>query len=691
MRQLRAFHHRIGPGWMLVLGFLLMFSAYEGGRVLNTRPAPFHLWRQADCLSLTANYQAGQPFLQPAIHAQIADNGQSGLSAGEFPIIYWAMGQLWKITGQSEFTYRLFGILLHFIATWFFFQTLRRLLQSDFWALTTALLLFTSPVIVYYSVGFLTDVPAFDLVLIGWYFMVRFAQEQRRRWWVWAMVFFAFATLLKVSAGMSLVAIMALLALATLAPKAFGEHRKLLPPVGFAWVTIAIGLVAIMAWYIHAERYNSQHGGRYTFNSIWPIWEMAPDEVERAWTWARQILVFQVFDTTVWIVLAGAFVALAFNVRRIPWPVALLNGLLLIGVTAYTILWFHALDSHDYYYITPMITLLVLWATFLWWLRRDHPHLFHAPWLKVFFSALLLFNVAYAANNMRMRYTVHGPIDREALLPIYHEHEFTLWNAIDYYGVRSALDMEPTLDALGVGKDELVIYLDDISINGSLYLMGRKGFTDYGHDWSDPATFERLVELGAAYLIFAEDRWLEDPVLQPYLERPLGRHRWAYIYDLRQLPERVENDLVLDAKGAAHASIIARVDTIPCTTPNNTMWCLADGEYPMEIDQLPLEGGGVVRSEVSVKLMFHMDDMSDADEVYLIMAEDAADGPVTNIARRLQNGKMDLRWSLLRHPFTVRNKLYLWNRTGRSFTLEDIQVEVRRFIPEQADLPGHEE
>lgn len=682
MRKLRSLLLRIGPGWILALGFLLMFSAYEGGRVLHTRPAPFHLWRQADCLSLTANYHAGQPFLQPAIHAQIADNGQSGLSAGEFPIIYWAMGQVWKITGQSEFAYRLFGILLHFIATWFFFQTLRRLLQSDFWALTTALLLFTSPVIVYYSVGFLTDVPAFDLVLIGWYFMVRYAQEQQRRWWVWAMGFFALATLLKVSAGISLVAIMALLALATVAPKAFGKHRKLLPSAGFAWITIAIGLVAIMAWYIYAERYNSQHNGRYTFNNIWPIWEMATDEVDRAWTWARQILVFQIFDTTVWVVLSGAFVALAFNVRRIPWPVALLNALLLIGVTAYTILWFHALDSHDYYYITPMITLLVLWATFLWWLRRDHPDLFHARWLKVVFTALLLFNVAYAANNMRMRYTVHGPIDRDALLPIYHEHEFILWNATDYYGIRSALDMEPALDALGVGKDELVIYLDDITINGSLYLIGRKGFTDYGHDWSDPATFERLIDLGAAYLMFAEDRWLEDPVVLPYLERPMARHRWAYIYDLRKLPERVEQEPVLGVSVPDHPAISARVDTLACTAPSSGMWCFTNGEYPLEIDDLPTYGNAVSRAAVSLQATFHMEGMTDVDEVYLILAEDNATGQISNAARRLVNGPADLQWSILRHPGPVSNKLYLWNRSGKPFELEGLHVEVKRVLSE---------
>lgn len=674
MRNLRDFLQRIGPGWMLVLGFVALFSIYEGGHILHQRPYPFHLWRQTDCLSLTANYHAGQPFLQPAIHAQIADGGESGLSAGEFPIIYWAMGQLWKLTGPSEFAYRLFGILLHFLATWAMFSALRRLLGSPFWAITTALLLYTSPVIVYYSMGFLTDVPALDLVLIGWYFLVRFGQEQRQRWWVWAMACFALATLLKVSAGISLVALMALLALATVAPKAFGDRRRLLPSAGLGWATIGAALLAIMAWYLYAEGYNDRHNGRYTFNNIWPIWEMSPEEVRVAWDWARQVLVFQLFDTTVWVVLGLALLALAIHVRRIPWPVALLNGLLIVGVALYTVLWFHALDRHDYYYINPLIAALVLWATFLWWLQRDHPRLFHARWAKGAFALLLLFNVAYAANNMRMRYTVYGPIDKADLLPIYHEHEFEVWNANDYYGLRSALDLGPALDSLGVPADAKVIYLDDITINGSLYLMGRKGFTHYGHDWSDPETFERLERLGARYLIFAEDRWLEDPVVAPLLKTFVARHRWAYIFDLKDQKEREERELFLGAE-APELKLEHRMDTVAC--PRG--WCFLPNEYPLEVRGLPTYGKNVMRAEVIVRGSFTGEGRG---EVLLMLGEDDQEGQIALSERAFTEGPFEFTFQVPRRPPGVRNTLFVWNRSGRTFRLEGLELEVRRWVAE---------
>jgi hypothetical protein len=343
-------------------------------------------------------------------------------------------------------------------------------------------------------------------------------------------------------------------------------------------------------------------------------------------------------------------------------------------VVLYTILWFHALDSHDYYFINPMIALLVLWATFLWWLRRDHPDLFHARWLKVAFTALLLFNVAYAANNMRMRYTVFGPIDPERLLPIYHEHELPFWSATDYYGIRSTLDMGPVLDELGVEPDAKVIYLDDITINGSLYLMGRRGFTNYGHDWSDPETFERLKQLGARYLIFAEDRWLEDPVVAPLLKYFVGRHRWAYIFDLQEREEREERWILLDGSGVSEG-VTFRLDTVACPVG----WCFQDGEYPMELRELPTYGKDVLRAEVILRGIFR----GEGDgEVLLMLGEDDDERQIALTERLIPDGPFELVFPVPRRPPAVRNTLFVWNRSGAPFSLNGLEVEVRRWVAE---------
>jgi hypothetical protein len=247
--------------------------------------------------------------------------------------------------------------------------------------------------------------------------------------------------------------------------------------------------------------------------------------------------------------------------------------------------------------------------------------------------------------------------------------------------------MGPVLDSLGIGRDELVIFLDDITINGSLYLMGRKGYTNYGNDWSDPATFERLIARGARYLMFAEDRWLEDPVVKPYLDRPITRHKWVRIYDLYKGPETEENDLVLAAGSPLHPAVKARVDTIPCEGAGAARWCFGSGEYPLEMDELPAYGKQVLRTEVIVRGVFHMDGALATDESLLILAENDANGQISNEGKRLVEGPFEFRWMLLRHPYEVRNKLYLWNRSGKPFSFEGLKVEVRRVMMGEGNGP----
>lgn len=659
------------------MGFVILFSAYEGGRILNTRPNSFHLWRQTDCLSLTANYAAGRSFLEPEIHARIADEGTSGNSAGEFPLLYWSMGQLWKLIGPSEFAYRLFGILLHFLATWALFKAMQRLLENGFWAASSALLLFTSPVIVYYSPGFLTDVPAFDLAIIGWYFIVRHAQEQRRRWWALAMVCFALAALLKVTAGMSLLALAGMFALVLLLPGASAAYRRIFPSIGFGWFTIAAAVASILAWYVYADGYNDLHNGRYTFNSVWPLWDMTEEEIDRAWTFGKRILVFQVFDTSVWLALLLAFTVLAVNVRSVPWPVTVLNLTLLIGVVIYTILWFHALEGHDYYFINPMIALLVLWVSFLWWLRTHRMDLFRAQWIKVLFLVLLCYNGAYAANNMRMRYTVFEGVDPDRVLPTYHEHELPLWSADDYYHLRSALDMGPALDSLGVAKDALVIYLDDQSINGSLYLMGRKGWTNYGNDWSDPATFNTLISRGARYLIFSDPKWWNDPVVEPLLRERIGTHAWANVFDLNTSRELSDTVIIWSEHGAANISSY-RVDTSGCDVKGSGL-CLSRSEYPFEIKGLPLHDNEVLRSVLHVSGVSVGPSMNGIPEWKFQLGQNDGRDQVSLLEHAIRPGAFDFQWTIHRDRRSVSNTLFIWNRTGEQIRIKDLEVRVIQY------------
>jgi len=679
MDVLRRIHSLIGGRVLFLIGFLALCGAYEYGRVMNLRPLPMHLWRQTDCLSLTWNYYAGgASFASPQIHAQMADGGTSGYSAGEFPLLYWSVAQIWKLTGQSEFAYRLVGLILHFFAAYALFLTLRRLLKSDFWAIGISLLWSTSPVIAYYTVGFLTDVPAFDLAVIGWYFFVRYATEQKKRHWVFTLAFWALATLLKVTAGMSLVAVLAIYAFATLRPKSMGELSTVFPKSKFGWGVVLVALAIIMAWYVHAAIYNEQHQGKYTFNGFWPLWEMDAQQIDNAIQYARDILVFQLFDTSVWLLVGIALIGLVKGRKQVPGAVLLLNALLLIGTVIYSILWFHALDGHDYYFINPLIALLVPVVSWAWWLRKYHADLFNAAWLRWAILGLLCYNVAYAANNMNMRSNPNSEMDRKDLLPLYHSEELKYWNSLRRNSLQDLLTITPYLRSLGIAPGDQVVCIDDPTINASLYFMGQPGRTGYGCGPDRAVSISEYAGRGAKYLVITEQGTRNDPAMQILYGHPLGVYGETYIYDLRDLDRAFKAETIYQQISGTGIPLPHRTNAMPCAKGAN--WCFGGEQYPLEIDGLPINTlPGATHTEVVVRGTIHWEQgYTDGGE--LILSEDDAEQQITLLPRSLGEGPFEHRYSVLTHQQPTRNKLFFSNGSGNGFELEGFEISVKQYF-----------
>lgn len=87
----------------MVLLSLLYLTPMLGEGMMRT-----HMWRQADCLSITHHYYTGNPFLEPEMHIQLGHNYTTGKSAGEFPVLYYMVAGFWKVFGKSYLSFRLF-------------------------------------------------------------------------------------------------------------------------------------------------------------------------------------------------------------------------------------------------------------------------------------------------------------------------------------------------------------------------------------------------------------------------------------------------------------------------------------------------------------------------------------------------------------------------------------------------------
>ena len=171
----------------------IVFAAFYYDSVLNKGPLNVHLLRQTDCLSITRNYSECASFLKPETNILLADDNTTSLSVAEFPVLYYIVGIIWKLFGESYFSYRLFYLLILFAGLFAFYKSLRIILNNNFWATTISLLLFTSPVYVVYGVSFLTDVPAFSFVLIALYFFLQYHRKKAQKLFFISIVFFALA------------------------------------------------------------------------------------------------------------------------------------------------------------------------------------------------------------------------------------------------------------------------------------------------------------------------------------------------------------------------------------------------------------------------------------------------------------------------------------------------------------------
>jgi hypothetical protein len=666
---------RIHPfGWLLLL-LLVLHGVYGTYDVLLLRPQAHHLWRQTDCLSLAWNYyDTTWNLFEPAVHNQFAKDNLSGRSAGEFPLLYWLVGLLWRITGPSEFLYRALLFGLHLLGTLALFDAVRRITGSAFWAGCIAVLVHVSPVLVYFSVAFLTDVPAFDLVLIGWWCVVRYGEEQRIGWWLKAMICFALAMLLKMTAGMSLVALTLVLLDATIRRDPSQGRWSLFAGSLREWTFLFVGMAAVLGWYAYAASYNATHGAKYTFNALWPIWDLDADSRARVWRVGLDIVLPQLMDRSLQVILLFAVLGYLLRIRREHRQVFLFVGALLMGVLLYILFWFQALDNHDYYFINPMILVVVIAVVALHALLRDRPGAAHSPWVRVAAIGLLLYNMAYTNTNMAMRYDGSGQLSAVELWPRPSTKEVDHWNGVGLGPLKELVHIRPALAELGITPTDKVIFLDDGTINASLVLMGNRGWTSFGWGVLDPGVIDRLIDRGARYLLFVEDRWLSDPRLFPYLRSPKGVVGKVRIIDLRAAERAVTCVAILDQGARTTAEPRMRLDTMACSLGSST-WCFNAGEYPFEVVHLVAPEPTALFSELFVQARFEWDVPPNGD-AELVFTEDGPNGPVSYQQVELQDGLVAARFVVHAADTMVTNKLYIVHRSAGGFRIRDLHIDV---------------
>lgn len=524
--------HKSSFGFAILLLTLALVYSFPG--IMTLRPSGVHQWRQTDCLSITANYyDHGMNFFEPEIHCFISDDLTTGKTMGEFPATYYFVAALWKVFGRHEWIYRLFTMLLFMAGIWCFFKTLFAFFQNFLWSAILAGSLMTAPLLVYYGTGFLSDVHAFSFVLIAGWVFYRYVITNKKTLLITAVLLFTLAGLLKVTALLLFLTLGGLFILEWFGLKLIPngrifQHRLLT----LGLFGIALSLVA--AWYIYAEHYNTIHGGKYTFNNIWPLWEAPSARLSEIVKKFRAIIVYQIFPKPWFYVLGLMVLLIVLHVRSLPKFITFGLAILSLGCATYVVLWFQAFDVHDYYLTNLYVLPAAITASFLYLVSLKWREYSGTRSVQFILCGLFFWGVLYTSSNMNMRF--YAKEENNYLLSGSQAevdfYKYTKW-AYDNE-TRQLEHIEPYLEKLGITPNDLVITQPDPSFNINLYLMNRRGWSAMGDEANTEQGIIRRIEKGAKYLIVTNNRVsIEHPHLKKFLVHPIGAYQNILIFDLR--------------------------------------------------------------------------------------------------------------------------------------------------------------
>ena len=518
----------------------ILFFAYRYPFSIQKGPYSIHMWRQADCLSITKNYlEDGFQFFKPSIHWTNHDNKDQVVS--EFPIIYYIVALIWHVFGQHEFIFRLINLSIVFIGLFYLFKLSHEILSDNFWSYYIPIFLFTSPILVFYSNNFLMNAPSFGLVLIGLYHYWRYVKSSKSRFLYTSIIIFLFAGLLKATALLSFTAIFVI----HLVSHSKMVRNKLdLPVIGKLVHVIPMLLVyiIIIAWVSWAKEYNEQNITGIFLQGLLPIWDA--DNLYDGLYFGTQLYTFLMpayFNHTAVVIITALFIWLVLRFRKTHRYLITLTTMCFLGTLGFLLLFFKAFTGHDYYLMNLLVIIPLTLITFLHYMKHNGISLFWSKNFKGLAITALLLLIYNAMVIQRLRYDMGDTFVKHTIILDDNTKRFWKFNQEEYDRRFKALSsITPYLRELGIQRSDLVISLPDQSPNITLYLMDQKGRTEFGHGNLDGTDrIERIIISGTKYLIINDPHFLNRDYIQPYLNNKIGEYENIQIFDLNRsdLPE----------------------------------------------------------------------------------------------------------------------------------------------------------
>jgi hypothetical protein len=519
---------------LFFISIVLISFLYDYPKILSYRPNATHQWRQVDGAAIALNYYADTlSFFKPAIQMSLPDGNNKAVS--EFPIIYFSVAILWRLFGYHEFIFRLLDLIIVYVGLFYLFKLLNKIFNGVFWALLITILLFSSPVLVYYSNNFIPNAPAFGLVLAGWYYFYHFTRENKNKYLYLFIFFFLLAGLIKITSLMSFCIVSLLFLLEVIGLIKFDKNKRIFNKPLIQVIPFIILILLIYSWFRFAQNYNNKNVYGVFLMSASPIWEIDFGKINYVVNCIFNIMLPQLLNKFLLQAVLLLFLILIFCNKRVNRILMTITVTSFIACSCYILLFFTHFEDHDYYQIDLLIFPLSVLVTFAHFLYLNYTNLFNSKRAKIIVSIIVFCSIIYCSSYTRIKYNTNDVFARYAFFIDFRtKAKYEAEQANEKINFRSCETVTSYLRTLGIDRTDKVISLPDFSPDISLYLMDQKGYTNYClGEKVDKLTPEIFRNLNSKYLIVLQKAWLEKESLKPYLKFKIGEYNNISIFDLR--------------------------------------------------------------------------------------------------------------------------------------------------------------
>ncbi len=454
-----------------VILFVLVLCVVSGAlglhRLVNLPPISVHQWRQGDCAAQVASYyHDGMNFFAPSVYNFISSTKYptppDRQTVGEFPILYYLAAVVDKIIGgEYVFVPRSLDFFVFSLGLWALFRLFWHVSGNVLVSLSAVMSLLSSPIVAFYGVNFLPNVPVLGMTFISWLWLYHYTKTNNSRW-LWA--FQAISVLIGLIRPTFLVTWLSVGAIWCFDALRKKEHTLLFKKENRWQAALSFFplFIALIAWRFFSTQYNQLHQSEGFFlANVMPIW--ATDAGQRSFM--CKIIVGFWLPHYWWNVAGCLMILLAlgslFWVRLQNRLFFTLFLLIFLGETAYVLLFFKQFSVHDYYVIDLFVLPAIIFLNLLFVLKNKTNAL-QKTWVQAIFIVFLISNIVHT-HKILWKVRLNPKDDLMHNLP----------QAVNPLKTRTFLR------SVGILPTDTILSLTDYSPNASLYMFNLHGYTNW--------------------------------------------------------------------------------------------------------------------------------------------------------------------------------------------------------------------